>query len=333
MIHVCNIIFINLDYKIIILISFELFWSRKMPIPDYQTLMLPVLKCVSTQDEMKLANIVESMALEFNLTADEKKELLPSGTQPIFYNRVGWAGTYLYKAGLLEMVRRGFYKITSTGKNVLAKNPAKITRNDLMQFESFRKFQGVSEEKQQTKKTTPQETVANDKNPEETIAYIIEDFKRQLAEDLLEKIKQNSPTFFENLVASLLIKMGYGNSIQDILKNRGKSGDEGIDGIIKEDALGLDKIYIQAKKWEGTVGRPKIQEFVGAIDNKTHKGVFITTSAFSAGAIEYAAGKPSIVLIDGKQLAELMIKYNLGVSIKQAYEIKKVDEDFFSDEV
>jgi restriction system protein len=308
-----------------------------MSIPDYQTLMLPFLKIASDGNDYIVRDAIEILAKQFNLNAEERVELLPSGQQSIFDNRVGWARTYLKKAGLIESPKRGVFKITEKGINVLKSNPEKIDVNFLKQFDEFNEFFNLKKDDdsayESNVKFKPVETTAiNDSvNPEENLEYIIKNLEKQLADDLLERIMQNSPAFFENLVASLLLKMGYGNSKQDILQNRGKSGDEGIDGIIKEDVLGLDKIYVQAKRWQGTIGRPKIQEFVGAIDNKTHKGVFITTSSFSSEAIEYAAGKPSIVLIDGKKLTELMIKYNLGVSIKQEYQVKRIDEDFFID--
>ena len=202
-----------------------------------------------------------------------------------------------------------------------------------MQYPEFAEFFKPTKNGNEKIESQEESSLINlDKTPEETLEYLITDIEKQLADELLDRIKSNSPEFFEKLVVDLLLKIGYGSSKQDILQNTGKSGDEGIDGIIKEDALGLSKIYIQAKRWQGTIGRPKIQEFVGAIDNKTHKGVFITTSGFSGEAKEYAAAKPSIVLIDGKKLTELMIKYNVGVELKQSYEVKKIDEDFFSDD-
>lgn len=314
-----------------------------MPIPDYQTLMLPFLKIAADGQEHMHREAIEILTQEFNLSEEERKELLPSGQQPIFDNRVGWARTYLKKAGLIESSKRGLFKITDKGIEVLKSNPEKINNHFLMQFDDFKKFKNIKfESGLETELLPNMQSTASDieilddsKSPEETIEFLVKDLQQQLAEDLLERIKQNPPSFFENLVALLLLQMGYGSSKQDILQNTGKSGDEGIDGIIKEDILGLDKIYIQAKRWQGNVGRPEIQKFVGALHGQNaHKGIFITTSGFSNGATIYANSiNSNVVLIDGDKLAELMIRYNLGVSVKQAYEIKKIDEDFFADEV
>lgn len=309
-----------------------------MPIPDYQTLMLPFLKITADGQEHKLRDVIDLLIKEFNLSEEEQKELLPSGQQTIIDNRVGWARTYLKKAGLIESNRRGFFKIAEKGSEILKRNPQKIDKQFLLQFDSFKEFININPFQEQEKELLSAKVNSQDlcieTNPEESIEYLITDLQKQLAVDLLEKIKGNSPSFFENLVAELLLKMGYGSSKQDILQNAGKSGDEGIDGVIKEDVLGLDKIYIQAKRWQGTVGRPEIQKFAGALLGKNAlKGIFITTSWFSNEAKDYADGVNSnIILIDGKKLAELMIRYNLGVQIKQSYEIKKVDEDFFTDE-
>lgn len=305
-----------------------------MPIPDYQSLMLPLLKFAADGNEHTSREAIELLAKEFNLTDTEKSELLPSGQQSVFNNRMGWAKSYLKQAGLIDSPKKAIFSITDLGLEVLKRNPEKIDRKYLLEFESFRNFisaKNPTQEETESERRALDIDLCNETNPEETIEYLVTDLQQQLSAELLEKIKTNSPSFFENLVASLLLKMGYGSSKQDILQNVGKSGDEGIDGIIKEDFLGLDKIYIQAKRWQGTVGRPEIQRFVGAIDNKTHKGVFITTSDFSKEARIYADSKPSIVLIDGKKLTELMIRYNLGVQVKYSYEIKKIDEDFFSD--
>lgn len=301
-----------------------------MPIPTYEDLMLPFLKYISDGREYSFRDIVDFLAKEFNLTEEEKRELLPSGTQAVFDNRAGWGKTHLKKAGLLCYPKRGYSKITDKGLEALNQNLDRIDNKYLMQLPEFAEFYKSSsngKDKIQDVSTL----TGTEKTPEETLEYLITDIENQLADELLEKIKSNSPELFEKLVVDLLLKMGYGSSRQDILQSAGKSGDEGIDGIIKEDELGLSKIYIQAKRWQGTIGRPKIQEFVGAIDNKTHKGVFITTSGFSPGAKVYADSKPSVILIDGEKLTKLMIKHNVGVTLKQAYTVKKIDEDFFTD--
>ena len=303
-----------------------------MPIPKYQELMLPILKIASNGIEHNFRDLIETLAKEFELTEKEKRELLANG-QPIFDNRVGWAKTYLKKAGLIEIPKRGIFKITDRGLEVLKNNPKKINNQVLMEYTEFAEFfkPSISEKNKIQDKPCLLDT---EKTPEETIEYLVKDLRHQLADDLLERIKQNSPTFFENLVAELLLRMGYGSSKQDILQSTGKSGDEGIDGIIKEDVLGLDKIYIQAKKWQGNVSRPEIQKFAGALQmQNAHKGIFITTSGFSKEALGCISKfNSNIVLIDGEKLAELMITYNLGVQIKHTYEVKKIDEDYFTDD-
>lgn len=308
-----------------------------MPIPDYQTLMIPLLKISSDGEEHKLGDAIDLLSKVFNLTDEERKELLPCGQQAIINNRAGWASTYLRKAHLLESSRRGYFKITNKGLEVLKNNPKQINRQFLLQFETFKNFINVnsSSQPENTNLSVQTQELFIDTNPEETIENLITDLQKQLAIDLLDKIKANSPSFFENLVADLLLKMGYGSSKKDIIQNTGKSGDEGIDGIIKEDVLGLDKIYIQAKRWKGTIGRPEIQKFAGALlGQNANKGIFITTSTFTNEAKIYAKGVNSnIVLIDGDKLTELMIRYNLGVQAKYFYEIKKIDEDFFYNEV
>lgn len=303
-----------------------------MSIPTYEDVMLPFLKYISDGQEYSFRDIVEFLANEFNLSDEEKRELLPSGTQRVFDNRVGWAKTHLKKSELLCYPKRGYSKITEKGINALNQNPERINNRYLMQFPEFVDFfKSSNDEKEKTKEINIQMDI--DKTPEETIEYFITDIREQLASELLERIMEKNFQKFENLVAELILKMGYGSSKQDILQKAGKSGDEGIDGIIKEDILGLDKIYIQAKRWQGTIGRPEIQKFAGALQmQNASKGIFITTSSFTKEAIESVSRfNSNIVLIDGKKLTELMIKYNLGVSIKQIYEVKKIDEDFFID--
>lgn len=304
-----------------------------MPIPDYQTLMLPVLKILGDNQEHTNSEIVEKVSAQFNLTDEERNKILPSGGMTFIYNRTLWARTYLKKAGLIELPQRGLVKITEKGLKVLSQNPEKINKKFLEQFEDFSDWIENSKSSISTNEET--ETVEESiKTPEEMISDSMHLLNKTLADDLMDKIAENSPMFFENLVAELLLKMGYGSTKQDILQNAGRSGDEGIDGIIKEDVLGLDKIYIQAKRWQGTVGRPEIQKFAGALQmQNASKGIFITTSTFSKDATECINKfNSNLVLIDGKKLTELMIRYNLGVSIKQVHEIKRIDEDFFLDE-
>ena len=301
-----------------------------MAVPDYQTLMLPVLKIISLQEECSTSTLIAEIIKEFNLNEENQKEMLPSGTQTLLYNRVGWARTYLKKANLLETPKRGFYKITPQGQNVLNSNPNRIDIAFLNQFEEFQGFRtkGNAIEEQ---KSIPKEELTDIENLEN----IIETLNKQLSQDLLERILQDTPERFENLVAELIIRMGYGSSKKDIIQSAGKSGDEGIDGIIKEDILGLNKIYIQAKRWQGTVGSPEIDKFAGALQKQNaNKGVFITTSKFTKDALEAAPRylNSNIILIDGKKLAELMIEYNLGVETRTTYSVKKVDEGYFTEE-
>ncbi len=299
-----------------------------MPIPDFQTIMLPLLRCTSDGNEHSIQELVNDLAEQFSLTKDELDALLPSGKQTVFYNRVGWARTYLAKAGLLEMSRRSFYRITERGKQVLASNPPRIDMRFLEQFPEYLEFREREGSRRRQKETTPG---AEEKTPEEILEDAYQEIRDGLAQELLSLIKQSSPSFFERLVVELLVKMGYGGSRRDAARAVGQVGDEGIDGIIDEDRLGLDTIYIQAKKWDNVVGRPEIQKFVGALMGKrAKKGIFITTSSFSAEAVNYVSSiDAKIVLIDGKRLAELMIDYDVGVTTVTTYQLKRVDSDYF----
>jgi restriction system protein len=299
-----------------------------MPIPDFQTIMLPLLYCFSDGREHSIQDLMNILAEKFSLSEDELNTLLPSGKQTIFYNRVGWARTYLTKAGLLEMSRRSYYRITERGKQVLARNPSRIDMRFLEQFPEyveFREREGVR------RKSKDSRTDEEEKTPEEILEDAYEEIRDGLAQELLGLVKQSSPSFFERLVVELLVKMGYGGSRRDAARAVGQVGDEGIDGIIDEDRLGLDSIYIQAKRWDNVVGRPEIQKFVGALMGKrAKKGIFITTSSFSADAVAYVSSiDTKIVLIDGKRLAELMIDYDVGVTTVTTYELKRVDSDYF----
>ncbi|MDT9276041.1 MULTISPECIES: restriction endonuclease [Limnospira] len=305
-------------------------------IPDYQSLMLPLLKLISDGKEHKYRVVIESLASEFQLTDEEIKELLASGKQPIFDNRVGWAKTYLKKAGLLEDPKRATFVITDLGKQILAQNPDRIDAKYLRQFPSFLEFIDVSRDDNGTEEEETINVLTSDQTPEESLEKAYQRIRNSLASEILNKVVELSPTFFERLVVELLVKMGYGGSIKDAGKAIGKSGDEGIDGTIKEDKLGLDIIYIQAKRWkpENVVGRPEIQKFVGALAGQgAKKGIFITTSNFTKEALEYTPkNETKIVLIDGEQLAQLMIDYNLGCTTEQIYELKKIDSDYFGEE-
>ena len=303
-------------------------------IPDYQTLMLPLLKSVSDGLEHKYRDIIENLASEFKVTDLERKELLASGNQAIFDNRVGWAKTYLKKAGLLNSPKRATFVITDLGRQTLSKNPDRIDAKFLRQFPSFLEFQNASNNGNETEVESP-EIEVHEQTPEENLDKAYQRIRKSLASELLNRVVDLSPAFFERLVVELLVKMGYGGSIKDAGKALGKSGDEGIDGTIKEDKLGLDIIYIQAKRWKpgNVVGRPEIQKFVGALAGQgAKKGIFITTSNFTKEALDYAPrNETKIVLIDGNQLSQLMIDYNLGCTTQQTYELKKLDSDYFGE--
>jgi restriction system protein len=303
-------------------------------IPDYQSLMLPLLKQVADKQEHKYRDLIENMATVFNVTEEERKELLSSGLQAIFDNRVGWAKTYLKKAGLLDSPKRATFVITALGLDVLKKNPDRIDAKFLRQFPLFLEFQNASRNENEVEEIATQEP--NTQTPEENLDIAYQRIRKSLTAELLNKVLELSPSFFERLVVELLVKMGYGGSIKDAGKAMGRSGDEGIDGTIKEDKLGLDIIYIQAKRWQpgNVVGRPEIQKFVGALAGQgAKKGIFITTSNFTREALEYTPrNETKIVLIDGGQLAQLMVDHNLGCTTQQTYELKKIDSDYFGEE-
>ena len=302
---------------------------------DYQSLTLPLLKLVSDKQEHKYRDLIEKLAIEFQITDEERKELLASGNQAIFDNRVGWAKTYLKKAGLLDSPKRATFVITQIGLDTLKKNPDRVDAKYLRQFPAFLEFQNASRNDNETEEETNVIAVS-EQTPEENLDKAYKRIRKSLASELLQNVVDLSPTFFERLVVELLVKMGYGGSIKDAGKAIGKSGDEGIDGTIKEDKLGLDIIYIQAKRWKpgNVVGRPELHKFVGALAGQgAKKGIFITTSNFTKEALDYTPkNETKIVLIDGEQLAQLMIDYNLGCTTQQIYELKKIDSDYFGEE-
>ena len=305
-------------------------------IPDYQTLMLPLLKLVSDGQSHKYRNLIESLAVQYEVSDAERKELLASGNQSIFDNRVGWAKTYLKKAGLIESPKRATFIITELGRQALVKSPDRIDAKYLRQFPAFLDFLKSSRINNDNGVVEAALIDNYEQTPEELLDKAYQQIRKSLESELLTKIFDLSPTFFERLVVELLVKMGYGGSINDAGKAMGKSGDEGIDGTIKEDKLGLDIIYIQAKRWKpgNVVGRPELQKFVGALAGQgAKKGIFITTSNFTKDAREYIPrNETKIVLIDGEQLAQLMIDYNLGCTSQQTYELKKIDGDYFGED-
>lgn len=303
-----------------------------MAIPDFQSIMLPFLKIAGDRQEHRIREAIGTLAEHFKLSEEERKELLPSGQQTIFDNRSHWTRMYLKKAGLIESPRRGFFKITQRGIDFLAKNPSELNTKTLRQFPEFVEFQFQKKENKETQEVVLD--AINEQTPEESLEYSYQRLRSNLTQELLSKVKTCSPQFFENLVIELLVKMGYGGSRKDAGKAIGKSGDEGIDGIIKEDKLGLDIIYIQAKRWEGSVGRPEIHKFVGALQGqRAKKGVFITTGVFTKDALEYVKSIDNkVVLIDGELLTQLMLDHDIGVSKVAAYEMKKIDSDYFEEE-
>lgn len=300
--------------------------------------MLPLLRFADRKgSEVSTGEAVEVLAEEFKLSEDDLKEMLPSGIQATFINRVGWASTYLKKAGLLESTRRGYYKITPRGSELIKKQPKTINVKTLKQYPEFLEFQQLKGTRTGEKTNNVKEVIeASTATPSEALESAYENLRDELADELLSKLKKSSPSFFEKIVVELLVKMGYGGSRADAGKAIGKSGDGGIDGIIKEDKLGLDVVYIQAKRWDSNpVGRPDVMQFAGALQaQKANKGIFITTSRFTDDARKYVSQIGSkIVLIDGEQLTTLMIDNDVGVSTISLYPVKKVDTDYFDESI
>ncbi|MGI8965113.1 MAG: restriction endonuclease [Limisphaerales bacterium] len=290
--------------------------------------MLPLLQFATDGKEKKFSEAIDFIAEQFKLTQEERAELLPSGNQSRFDNRVGWSRTHLKNAGLIEYVRRGVFKISKRGQQVLAQKPKIINLKFLNQFPEFVEFR----KKRETAQASPSIQIVGI-TPEEQMAQLAQELRTKLADELLEQIRTMNPYRFERLVLDLLLAMGYGGSREEAATVTQKSGDEGIDGLINEDRLGLDCIYLQAKRWQNSVGRPDIQSFVGALDGKrAEKGIFITTSNFGPTAVEFTKSiSKRVILIDGARLAELMIQHNVGVSLAYAYEVKRIDSDYFEE--
>ncbi len=303
-----------------------------MPIPDFQSLMLPLLELVSGGEDHLMKDVTLGLADRFKLTEDERRQLLPSGQQTIISNRVAWAKAHMKMAGLLENPVRGYIRISPLGRELLSSKPPKINLRTLRQYPSYLEFvkktpatEGSEEENHGDGSKTPKEVI--------DAAYKI--LRAALAKELLERVRGSTPQFFEEIVVRLLVAMGYGGSLTDAGPRIGRSGDGGVDGIIKEDRLGLDIVCIQAKRWESTVGRPVVQAFVGSMEMyRARKGVLLTTATFSADALDYVNRIESkkVVLIDGATLSDLMIDYNIGVSVAETYLVKRVDLDFFNEE-
>lgn len=303
-----------------------------MSLLTYNQFMLPLLKLAADGQVHSIAHLREQLAQELGITPEQRAIKLPSGRQSVFDNRIGWASTYLRKAGLLSRSKRGYVQITQRGKDVLAENPAAINDLYLQRFPEFREFSERAAPEEQLPITST-DTSSSTTTPEETISNAVGILEAELQDELLDKVKQLSPERFEGLVLRLLHAMGYGGSLKDV-EGVPRGPDGGIDGTIKEDKLGLDVIYVQAKRWENSVGREKVQAFQGALAGVgARKGVFLTTSSFTQQAIAYASQlrDSKIILIDGQKLAQLMIEHDVGVSIKDTFHIKRIDEDFFAD--
>jgi restriction system protein len=303
-------------------------------IPRYEEIMLPFLRLLSDSKEHSLQEADDNLSAFFKLTESERRELLPSGIQPVFRNRLGWARTYMKKAGLLSSPKRAIFKITDRGLALLKENPSNISAEfltrypEFVEFKTIKRIKGLEEDHENNLCDT-----ADEKTPEEALEYAFQKLRSELAKEVLEVVKNCSSSFFEKLVVDLLIRMGYGGSRKDAGQALGKSGDGGIDGIIKEDKLGLDTIYLQAKKWENSVPVKEIRDFTGALaSKKAKKGIFITTSTFPQSVYEFVTQvEYKIVLIDGERLANLMIEHNVGLSTINEYLVKKIDSDYFEE--
>jgi restriction system protein len=307
-----------------------------MPIPDYQSIMLPLLQFASDGGEHRSRDGITALAQHFNLTPEEVATLLPSGQDYLFGNRWGWARTYLKKAGLIAYPSRGKFQITSEGRSLLSEQPAKINVALLKRYPSFLEFWNGAEKEgvAQTPISAVESQVA-EQTPEELIASAHEKLRKQIQSELLSKVMSCTPAYFERLVVRLLTAMGYGGSLTDAGSALGRTGDGGIDGEIKEDKLGLDRIYIQAKRWgANSVGSPEVRDFIGALAGKrARKGVLITTSKFSKDAIACAANlEKNVILVDGDRLSELMFEYGLGVTTESTYHVKRIENDFFDED-
>ena len=310
-----------------------------MAIPDYQTLMLPVLKLAGDGLEHRIGDVVDQIARDFGLTEAEKQQILPSGRQATFANRMGWAKTYLVQAGLLEATKRAHFKITDRGKKSLAEGPARIDVQYLSQFAEFVQFKERGSLPGTEASTSVGETPSaplQPETPDELLRSTVRQIETALKKELLDRILAAPPAFFESLIVALLLAMGYGGSREEAGKIVGRSGDGGIDGVIDQDALGLDRVYVQAKRYvaENAVSEPEIRAFSGSLGAaKANKGVFVTTSYFTQPAQNFAERHPfKIVLIDGERLAALMIRHNVGVRVDETMYLKKMDEDFFGDD-
>lgn len=308
-----------------------------MPIPDFQTLMRPILEVHSDGKECLNRDLVTQLSERFGLSDEERREMLPSGGARLFDNRIGWAKSHMTQAGLLVSPKRAVSLITARGLKVLKDCPSRVDLRVLNEFEDYREFRN---RRRSSGEKEPEENVGNSgleipdsRTPEELLESSYLQVRSNIEAELLAQIMASPPDFLERVVVDLVVRMGYGGSRRDAGAALGRSGDEGIDGIIKEDPLGLDIIYLQAKRWEGSVGRPEIQKFAGALQGqRARKGIFITTSTFTAEALEYASRiETKIILIDGARLSKLMFDHGVGVATASTYEVKRIDSDYFAD--
>jgi restriction system protein len=304
-----------------------------MPIPDFQSLMRPLLEAHADGKEHLNRDLVAQLGEQFGLTEEERREMLPSGGARLFDNRIGWAKSHITQAGLLISPRRAISVITDRGREALRIQPERIDLRVLNGFEGYREFRNRRKNVEDDESDTSETEIQDAQTPEELLENAYLQVRRQVEAELLSQIKSSPPEFLERVVVDLVVRMGYGGSRKDAGEALGRSGDEGIDGIIKEDPLGLDIIYLQAKRWEGTVGRPEIQKFAGALQGqRARKGIFITTSTFSSDALEYTSRiETKIILIDGPRLAKLMFDHGVGVATASNYEVKRIDSDYFTD--
>ncbi len=304
-----------------------------MGIPGYQSLMLPILSGAAF-GEVRIADLADGIAREFDLTSEDTARFLPSGKQTIFGNRLQWAKFYLGKAGLIDITRRGFFKISLRGREVLDAKPTRLNNEFLGQFQEFRDFKEKTTSRPvnsaDSTKAEPEEQTAT---PDEVMRVSHKQIEASLAQELLDRIRAAPPAFFERLIVNLLIAMGYGGSAANAGRALGRSGDDGVDGVIDQDALGLDRVYVQAKRYASgnNIGSGAIRDFFGSLDrHKAAKGLFVTTSIFSSAARDTAEFlSKRIVLIDGEALTTLMIRYNVGCRVEDTFQVKKIDEDFF----
>ena len=302
-----------------------------MAVPDFQSIFRPLLTVLNDDQDHHVSDIRARLAADFSLAEEDLQETIPSGRVTKFQNRVGWATTYLYRTRLIDRPRRAVYKINDRGRNVLAENPERVDLKTLAQFAElaeFRETRPASNGRDQQPKVVDTD---QDQTPEERIDAAYRELRAALAGELLDHIFEQSADFFEQLVLDVLHAMGYGGGHDDAAERLGKSGDGGVDGVIREDRLGLDLIYVQAKRWQNVVGRPEIQKFFGALHGqRATKGIFITTSTFSKEASAYADSvTPRVILVDGRELAQLMIDFGVGVTASQQYALKRIDLDYF----